>query len=252
MCFYYAIVKKNPERLLKNNVIEAEQLDLFKETYLINGFQNPELPVIVPNNEIMFFQWGLVPPYITSDAEKNEFRQKYNTLNAKAETIFESKMYKSAIRQRRCLVICSGFFEWREHKKKKYPYFITLKNDDVFVFGGIYNQNTDKSTGEISGSYAIITTSANDLMSEIHNTKKRMPLIIEPENIEHWLQQDTPEEDLKKIMKPLKEGVLKAHTIKKFVPSDTLSNNNEELLAYYNYPELSERIDQQGSLFDDI
>jgi putative SOS response-associated peptidase YedK len=249
MCFYYAIVKKEAKSLIQHKVISNEQLSLFKEAYLINGFQNPHLPVVLPNHELVFFEWGLVPEYITNPKDKDAFRQKYNTLNAKSETVFSSKMYATAIRKRRCLVICSGFFEWREFKGKKYPYYITLKDDDVFVFGGIYNPSLDKETGEISGSYSIITTPANALLGEIHNTKKRMPLIIEPADAEQWLDPGTPESEVKKMMKPFGDGKLKAHTIQKFVPSKTAENNTEALLAYYHYPELSETIEKQGDLF---
>ena len=250
MCFYYAIVKKNPRSLIKNRVITEKQLDLFNDTYLINGFENPSLPVIIENNELLFFEWGLVPSYINSTESKKEFRNRYNTLNAKCENIFTSKLFADSIIKRRCLVVCSGFFEWRLHKGKKYPYYISLKDDDVFVFGGIYNIYTDKLTGEISGSYSIITIPANDLMEQIHNTKKRMPLIIEPDKANDWLDPLLSENEIKEYFIPVESKKLKAYTIKKFVPSNTNENNTSELLAYYHFPELIEYIEGRGSLFD--
>ena len=251
MCFYYAIIKQNPRKLVQNKVITEKQLDLFQDHYLINGFVNPVLPVIVANNELRFFEWGLLPAYINHETDKQNFRTKYNTLNAKCETIFSSKMYRESALKRRCLVICSGFYEWREYKGKKFPYFITLKNDDVFVFGGIYNEYTEKETGEITGSYSIITVPANELMEKIHNTKKRMPLIINPENALNWLNTGLSKGEIESFFTPIASDILKAHTIKKFIPSKVEEFENADLIAYYHYPELSEIIEKQGNLFDD-
>ena len=252
MCFYYAIVKKNPRKLVEKRVITEKQLDLFQDTYLINGFENPRLPVINEKQELMFMEWGLIPVYITAENEKRNFRQKYNTLNAKCETIFDSKMYAEVIKKRRCLVICSGFFEWRTYKGKKYPYYITLKEEDVFVFAGIYNENTNKETGEISSSFSIITTHANELMETIHNTKKRMPLILEPESALRWISPELKDDDIRGFLKPIESHKIKAHTIQKFVPSQAAINNNSELLAYYHYPELTQLIEKQGDLFEEM
>jgi len=161
-------------------------------------------------------------------------------------------MYGEAILKRRCLVVCSGFFEWRQYKSKKYPYYITLKDDEVFVFGGVYNSFVDEETGEMSGSYAVITIPANEMMEKIHNTKKRMPLIIEAHKAKKWLDNDLSEKEIKSFFEPIESLKLKAHTIKKFIPSKTEESNTPELLAYYHYPELSALIKEQGNLFEDI
>lgn len=240
MCFYYALVKKDPGQLVKSKVIDGKQLEMFDEAYLVNGFENPKLPILKKKGELSFSEWGLVPKYSRSKDEAERFRKKYNTLNAKGETIFKSKIYSDAIMHRRCLVICSGFFEWRSYKGKKYPYYITLKKDEVFVFGGIWNEYTDRETGEISGTYAIITIPANHLLAQIHNVKKRMPLVILPEMADKWLTPGLSKEEIMTFFIPLNSKYFKAHTIKKFIPSKTEEFNKEDLIAYYHYPELLE------------
>ncbi len=52
----------------------------------------------------------------------------------------------------------------------------------------LWSSWVDRETGEIVKSYTILTTEANELMSEIHNSKKRMPVIILPENKKDWLE----------------------------------------------------------------
>lgn len=71
--------------------------------------------------------------------------------------------------------------------KKKQQYMISLPSDDAFAFAGIHSEWTDKNTGEILNTYSIVTTEANPFMAEIHNTKKRMPVILTPENERDWL-----------------------------------------------------------------
>jgi len=248
MCFYYCLTKKNPTKLIQNKVVTEKQLNLFEETYLVNGFDNPAMPLITADkpDEIQFFHWGLIPAWVRDMETARSIRN--NTLNAKAETIFEKASFKKSIMQKRCLILCSGFFEWQKVKGKKYPYYISLKDDEIFVFAGIWSTWTDKDTGEIFNTYSIITTEANELVGEIHNTKKRMPVILEPEDASIWINKTSTEEDIKKLMKPLDSSKMKAHTIKKFVPSDTEMINTSEIIAYYYYPELVEKIDKD-SLF---
>ncbi|WP_462318590.1 SOS response-associated peptidase family protein, partial [Marinilabilia sp.] len=77
---------------------------------------------------------------------------------------------------------------WLDPKgKSKQKHLLTLPGDEAFALAGLWNEWTNQSTGEIFNTYTIITTAANELMSEIHNTKKRMPVILNPENEHDWL-----------------------------------------------------------------
>lgn len=150
-----------------------------------NGFQFPRTPVIT-NNEpqsIQMVKWGLIPKW----AQDTNFAK--NTLNARIETINEKPSFKNYVEQR-CLVLCDGFFEWQwldSAGKKKQKYSIGLPEGEPFGFAGLWNVWTDKSSGEMVNTYTILTTEANELMSEIHNTKKRMPILIARDREEDWL-----------------------------------------------------------------
>jgi putative SOS response-associated peptidase YedK len=150
-----------------------------------NGFTHPNTPVIANNslNEIDLFQWGLVPSW----AKDKSFQK--NTLNARIETLKDLPSFRDAVKNR-CLIIADGFFEWKwldKAGKEKSQYQISLPSNELFAFAGIYSTWTDKTTGEMINTYAIVTTEADPFMAEIHNIKKRMPVILTPENEHDWL-----------------------------------------------------------------
>jgi len=150
------------------------------------GFAYPKTPVIAnaQPDEIDLYHWGLIPSW----SKDNEIR-KY-TLNARLETILEKPSFKNSAKNR-CLILADSFFEWQwldPKGKEKQKYELTINEKEIFAFGGLWNSWTDKETGEIFNTYTILTTEANELMSKIHNTKKRMPVIVHNEH--DWLMGD--------------------------------------------------------------
>ena len=111
-------------------------------------------------------------------------------MNAKIETIHEKPSFKNIVSQR-CLVLANGFYEWqwRDSKgKNKVKYEIGIENDELFAFAGLYSHWINNATNETVNTFTILTTEANPLMAEIHNIKKRMPIILRPEDEINWLQ----------------------------------------------------------------
>ena len=151
-----------------------------------NGFSHP-LNAVITNeqvDEIDLLQWGLIPHW----AKDRSFQK--NTLNARMETIHEKPSFRDCV-NKRCVIPADGFFEWKwldEKGKQKEKYFIHLPWEELFGLAGLWSSWVDKSTGELIKSFSILTTEANDLMAEIHNIKKRMPVIILPENKKDWLE----------------------------------------------------------------
>lgn len=256
MCFYYAVVKTNPKVLIANGIITEKQLSLFSDKQFVKGFDFPVMPVISNDKPavIQMFRWGFVPPHTQNTEKATEFLNQYNTLNAKAENLFDSRLFGEAIRKQRCLVLCSGFFEWR-HKNpekknsEKYPFYVSLKDDGMFVFGGIWEKFTDRNTGEIIHTYAIITTRANELMEIVHNTKKRMPLIIEPEKAMKWLDPALSDDEIKNYFQPFDSDKLKAIPVKKINPR-LQYENDPGITVYYHYQELSAMMKQYPQYFE--
>lgn len=114
-------------------------------------------------------------------------------------------MFRPSALKRRCLVIGSHFYEWRHYKPEgakkdiAFPYAIEVKDSDYFYMAGIWQPWTDKSTGEMIDTFAIVTTKANSLMELVHNKKKRMPTILPEDLAWEWIMEDISEERIKDL-----------------------------------------------------
>ncbi|WP_339869745.1 SOS response-associated peptidase [uncultured Algoriphagus sp.] len=213
------------------------------ERFHLNGFAHPKLGVVASDkpNDLQEMEWGLVPFWVKSAEQATDIANK--TLNAKAETIFELPSFRAAILKRRCIIPVTGFYEWRHYKSKTYPYFIHPKGLGVFQLAGIWEELTDKETGEIKRTCSIITTEANLLMAQIHNTKKRMPLILDVDNAKKWIESDLKKDEIQELMNPISMDQMASHTISRLVTSRTEDSNVKEVTGKAEYAELPEMVD---------
>ena len=238
MC-YHVKVTSSVEELQNRFEAQYSENEPPKVYYHVSGFSYPKLPVIASDepNKIKLFNWGLIPAWTKSREDAKKFA--VNTLNARSETIFEKPSFRS-VKKKRCLVLVNGFYEWRDYNKKKYPYYIHLPNDEPFAMGGIYENWTDKETGEIFNTFSIVTLEANPLMAAIHNTKLRMPLILPKETERLWLEPNVDEVYIKGLFKQYPEEGMQAHTISKLITSRTESSNVPKVIEEEIYAELPE------------
>ena len=164
--------------------------------------------------------WGLIPEWSL------DFSTKLSTINAKSETIFESKLYKKAIVQRRCLVPVSGFFEWKRTGVIKRPFRIFLRDSPIMTLAGIWTAWHAGSPDE-QRSFSIMTTAANDYMANIHD---RMQVILEPKQFDEWLDPEVHEpEAIKTLLQPCSSNWLDSVEVSALVNSP--KNNRAEILA---------------------
>lgn len=184
--------------------------------------------------------WGLVPSFALKNIPK--YYKDYNTLNARSENIFTSRTYKGAIRDRRCLIIADGFFEPHHRDNVSYPHFCHLKDDSLFAFAGIYSEIDD---GVYSCS--ILTTAANDFFAEIHNVKKRMPLVLNDQFEEEWLRNDLTEPNIKELMRVgFTTDEFEAYPVSKDLYKKKEPKDVPWAVSKVEYPELG----GQNTLFD--
>lgn len=185
MCYRTQInasIKQIAKRFNANATSDADIL-LGNE---INGFTHPATPIITneaPTIIATQYHWGLIPNF----AKDNTIRK--NTLNARIETLDEKPAFREAL-QNRCLVIATGYYDWHwndEQGKTKQKYLIHSANNEIFAFAGIYTTWTDPQTSEIIKSYAIVTSPANKTMAYIHNSKLRMPVMLNKGDEAAWL-----------------------------------------------------------------
>jgi putative SOS response-associated peptidase YedK len=182
MCFHTKQTKTAQELKHRFKAL-FEYEELYEATEVNNGFTYSHSPVITHQNpnQIRLYNWGLIPDW----AKDNTIRQ--YTLNAQIETLKEKPSFKNSI-QNRCLILIDGFYEWKWMDPKgkiKQKYLLHQDNNEAFVLGGLWNESY--LTKEIVKTFTIVTTPANQLMSEIHNVKKRMPLVLNDELSKLWL-----------------------------------------------------------------
>ena len=213
---------------------EVKQDTLFTVTdypqyYHADGFTMPFLPFTAAEEPatVKPAMWKLIPHWVKSWDEAKKYA---NTLNATSEEIFEKASYKHYISKNRGLLWVKGFFEANHpNAKTTVPYFIYAANGDPFTLGCLYSNWLNQETGEVITTFSIITTRANELMSEIHNTKKRMPLIIPTSNRKAWLGKLTTPE-ITDLMTPLPDGFLAAHPISNNLYKKGIDTNTPEIL----------------------
>ena len=136
---------------------------------------------------LAFMKWGLLP-YWSKTA-----KAAFSSINARSDKLESSGAWREPWKHRRCLIPANFFFEWEplttEEEKKKFskPWAVSLADDQLFAFGGIWDRwkGEDSNKNEIIvESFSIITTDPNKVLEPFHN---RCPLIIEPKDYERWL-----------------------------------------------------------------
>ena len=240
MCYFNSLVAPNGASInLKGN---TKKLAL-THIPLQSGFSYSKWPIIKGSTRDFTIEnahWELIAPWVKNTKEVQAGREKFNTLNATCERLLESKLFKPAALEHRCLVLSSGFFEWRHYKPAgsskeiAYPYYITIKDQPLFYMAGIYQPWTDKETGETMDTFSIITTKANDLLEQIHNKKKRMPTILNEAQASEWLQPNLSEPKIMELATSAYDASsMSAYTINKSF------RTSSDPLELYEYPELA-------------
>ena len=215
------------------------QSESFQPAYSVCGFDFPRLPVISnqDSQHIDFFHWGLIPFWVKDTESAKAIREK--TLNARANTIFERPAFRNSVLSRRCLVLADGFFEWRHENKRTFPYFIRLKNQAPFALAGIWDNWTNPETHLDVKSFSLITTEANSLLEKIHNTQKRMPVILTRENERDWIQPNLNKAAIQAMLKPYADGEMEAYPVSKMVRQTGFNTTHPEVTRKHDYPELA-------------
>src|SRR3972149_7216657 len=176
---------------------------LFKPRYNIAPSQDSRVVTVKEDNRVLIMmRWGLIPFWA------KEASIGYKMINAKAETVHEKPSFRKSFKEKRCLVLADGFYEWtKKDKKNKVPFRFVLKTKEPFSFAGLWDQwkNPD---GEILLSFTIITTHANELMSPIHD---RMPVILQEKDESKWLDPKFKNtEKLKSLAQPYPSAKMEA------------------------------------------
>lgn len=173
----------------------------WKPRYNVAPTQN--IPVVTESQDrkVEMMHWGLIPFWAK---EKNIGER---MINARAETLSEKPAFRQAYKQRRCLILADGFFEWqlKELNTPKIPFYYQLKNEKPFAFAGLWESWHEKPETELH-SCTIITCSPNELIAQVHN---RMPVILDKEHCWNWIDEKDPTK-LPAILVPYPSEKMKA------------------------------------------
>ena len=236
MCYYNGQKVTHAEFIRLKGIEKLVASYGFLATDLHDGFAYGNIAVLLAvtgkqDFDIAQMEWGFVPdtwfgkPLDSREKVEmwrrgykdasNKFVPGITTLNAIGEEmLLKNKIYRDSALHRRCLILSSGYFEWRHffppNKKKpgefvktalKIPHYITVKDLPYFFMAGIYKPWTDKITGETVNTVSICTTAAPEghLMAKVHNSKMRMPTILIEDLAWQWLFEPLSEEQITEI-----------------------------------------------------
>jgi putative SOS response-associated peptidase YedK len=163
-------------------------------------------------------------PFFAKDA-----RIAYPAINARAETVATSPVFREPMKHRRCLIHADFFLEWKRiDPRAKQPYAIAMLDDSLFAFAGLWDTWEKKATGQALSTYSVVITEANELISglSIHD---RMPVLPIPRDYERWLAPAEPSQLPIDLLRPFPAEELKAWKVSAAVGN--VRNNSLELLT---------------------
>jgi putative SOS response-associated peptidase YedK len=156
------------------------------------------------HNHFDMLRWGLIPSWAKDKSIGSKI------INARCETVHEKPAFRHAIRYRRCIVLSSGFYEWRHEGKMASPFYIRLKDGSPMYFAGLW-ESWKSPEGELIESCTVLTTTANKLVEPLHD---RMPVILHPAEFDIWLNRNMHDpEQLKSFYQPYPADLLEMYPV---------------------------------------
>lgn len=180
-------------------MLDSDIEDILRQYKIINSevdgyikgdfYPSQKAPIILKKegNLLKYAKWGF--PF---------YGNKKLVINARAESIADKQMFKNSFYTARCIIPANLFYEWKdEGNNKKVKHKMCLKDKTFLSLGGVFKLTSDEK-GNSELSFVIITTAANDHMKDIHS---RMPLIIDDEALDYWIDKGTSINIIEEILK---------------------------------------------------
>ncbi len=164
------------------------------------------IPAIVAaesgNRQFKPLRWGLIPSWSKDPTIGAKL------INARSETVAEKPSFRSAFKQRRCLILADGFYEWRKQSGKKQPFYFRLENGSPFAFAGLW-ERWDSEDSRLE-TCTILTTEANQTVAQVHD---RMPVILKADSYDRWLDPSQPPALLQELLRPYDSDLMTAYPV---------------------------------------
>ena len=182
-----------------------------------------EAAVVVEREDrraIRAFRWGLIPSWAKDE------RIAAKLFNARAETLATSGAFRESFKRRRCIVPADGFYEWQRSAGVRQPFLIHRADGAPLAFAGLWSGWRHPETEQVIRTFTIITTSANAILSTVHD---RMPVILEAADWARWLDPSTQDvAELEPLLAPAPEAELVLFPVRPLV--NNVRNNGPELI----------------------
>ena len=173
-----------------------------------------------PDRQALLLRWGLVPPWAEGPAVSSRM------INARAETVATKPAFRRAFRERRCLILADGFYEWQRQDHRKQSFHIRMQDGRPFAFAGLWERWVPQD-GHPIDSCTIITTVSNTLIEPLH---VRMPVILAAADSETWLDPTVQDVDrLQPLLRPYPSEEMAAYPVSTKVNNP--ANDTPECIA---------------------
>lgn len=247
MCYSTRQTRKKEalqKRLQLQSVLKNEDSDLELIYYHANGWSHPIMWMIPQEhpNYLVPAMWGLLPAREKQAEYKAYFKnpKTFGGLNAKSEKLFDHFIYRYSWEKRRCVIPIDGFFEPHNTKVKvkgkdyKVPFYFHRTDGDPLYLAGIYTQTADERW-----TFTVLTKAATPKFAEVHNDKKRRPVLIAEADIDAWLHDGNTADDVQHVLEDdLWEGELSMHPVTKDLYSRTVDSNYMGIIEKVDYAEV--------------
>jgi putative SOS response-associated peptidase YedK len=215
MCERFIIVESNEVIETRFNV-HTKDIQIEKN-HNLSPTQDAPIITCEDSNHIQLFKFGMVP----SGSKKQEL-----IINAQTKGIIIKPEFRKLIRSRRCLIIASAFIVGANDSGLDNPYLVYLQNKKrPFAMAGIYDTWLNPEGEKVNG-FAIITTTANELLLQIGNP--RMPVILHESNERTWINKESPLNSITRLLVPYPTNLMNAYPIDPSIKDPT--NNYKELI----------------------
>lgn len=186
MCGRYNLVAPPQKVMIQFSLLLVPE---YRIDYNINPGGN--VLAVRNDNEAVLLHWGWIPFWA------KEKKLNYAMINARSETLAEKPSFRDAFKKRHAIIPATGYYEWQQlPNQPKQPYLFSLPGNELFGFAALWEHW--EGEGETIESCTIITTEANPRIAGIHN---RMPVILNPQNYQHWLNTALSKEQMLEILK---------------------------------------------------
>lgn len=199
--------------------VATERRDYFEPNYNITpGSLIPAVYMAEEGRKINKFFWGLIPPGAGEEREGTEY------FEVPAEEIEDTGWIEESFRDRRCIIPANGFYKWKTTEKKSTPFYIRLLSSEPMGIAGTY-RIWESASGRDVFSCALLTTTANALVQPVDD---HMPVILDNENYDRWLDPDTDADTLASLLKPFSMTEMAVNRVSNEV--NNVANNSSELI----------------------